>query len=115
MSFCKVQTRMSGKSSAQPQPPKLPKQQSPSGTNQEKNPSQLGPVSPSTIANHYLVSTIPKPNYERPSHGQPSYSLALATPATRAITPYIVEEPFSPHTVPKAFFLPIQKRKVFLC
>ena len=50
-------------------------------------------MSPSVIANRYLVSTIPKPNYERPQ-GQHNYSFALATPPPKAVTPYTVEEPF---------------------
>jgi len=52
-------------------------------------------MSPTTIANRFLVSTIPKPNYERP-HGQHSYSSALVTPPPKTITPYTVEEPFGP-------------------
>ena len=100
---------MSRKKPAQLQPPKLPKQHSPAGTNQAKNPSQLVPVSPSTIANRYLVSTILKPNYKRPSLDQPSYSSALATPAPRAITPYIVEEPFGLIQSQKPSFYPSKK------
>ena len=67
---------MSGKRPAQPQPPKLPKQQTTGSSSQAKNPGPLVlfspspakilPVSPSIVANRYLVSTIPKPNYERP-------------------------------------------------
>ncbi|KAL4600127.1 hypothetical protein ACB092_11G175600 [Castanea dentata] len=108
---------MSGKKPVQqPQPPKLPKQQNLVGTSQAQNPSKLVPitpsqivplsqvkspsqdnlVSPSNIANHYLVSTIPKPNYKRPPYGQPSYSSALASPAPKATNPYLVEEPFGP-------------------
>ena len=90
---------MSGKKVQQPQPPIHPKQSppTPSSTNQAKNPTgQLVPLPPSSIANRYLVSTIPKPNYERPSLGQPSYSFTLVSPAPNAITTYIIEEPFGP-------------------
>ena len=66
-------------------------------------------MSPSSIANRYLVSTIPKPNYERPPHGQPSYSSTLATPAPKAITPYTVEEPFGPIASQKPSFYPSRK------
>ena len=104
---------MSGKRLVQPQPPKLPKQQTTKDTDQAKNPSpnpsplvpfsprptKALPVSPSVVPNRYLVSTIPKPNYERPQ-GQHSYSFALATPPPKALTPYIVEEPFGP-VIPK--------------
>ena len=92
-----------------PTPLKLPKQQSPGGTSQAKNPNQLVPVSPSTIANRYLVWTILKPNYERPSHVQPSYNSALATPTFKAITPYIVEEPFGPIQSQKRSFYQSKK------
>ena len=94
---------MFGKRPVQTQPPKLPKQQTTSSTSQAKNPGPLVsfssspakvlPVSPSIVANRYLVSTIPKPNYERP-YGQHSYSSALATPPPKTVTPYTVEEPF---------------------
>nr|POE70705.1 hypothetical protein CFP56_49095 [Quercus suber] len=88
---------MSGKRLVQPQPPKLSKQQTNSSTSQAKNPyGQLVALSPSTIANRYMVSTIPRPNYQRPPHGQPSYSLALAAPPPKAVTSYTVEEPFGP-------------------
>ena len=60
---------------------------------------------PSVVANRYLVSTIPKPNYERPQ-GQHSYSSALAAPPPKEITPYIVEEPFGPIMPKKLHFLP---------
>ena len=97
----------------QPQPPRLSKQQNHGDSSQSQNPGKIVPVtpsqiisntrsptqdnpaSPSIIANRYLVSTIPKPNYERPSYGQPSYSSALASPAPKAINPYQVEEHFS--------------------
>nr|POF09445.1 hypothetical protein CFP56_48380 [Quercus suber] len=109
---------MSKKKPVQPQPPKLPKQQTPGGTsqaNQAKNPGQLVPVSPSTIANHYLVSTIPKPNYERPPYGQHSCSLALATPPPRAIIPYTVEEPFGPIQSQKpSFYLSRKGRSSYI-
>nr|POE74009.1 hypothetical protein CFP56_45353 [Quercus suber] len=86
---------MSGKKPVQPQPPKLLKQQTTSSTSQAKNPpGQLVSLSPSTIANRYVVSTIPRQNYQRPPHGQPSYSSALVAPPPKAITPYTVEEPF---------------------
>jgi len=43
-----------------------------------------------------LVSTIPKPNYQRPQ-GQPSYSSALATLPPKVVSsPYKVDEPFGP-------------------
>ena len=99
----------------QPQPPRLSKQQNPGDSSQSQNPGKIVPISPSQIipishtksptqdnptspsiiANRYLVSTIPKPNYERPSYGQPSYSSALASPAPKAINPYQIEEYFS--------------------
>ena len=88
---------MSGKKIQQPQPPRLPKQSppTPGSTSQAKNlVGPLVPLPPSTIANRYLVSTILKPNYERPSLGQPNYSSALVAPAPRQITPYTVEDPF---------------------
>nr|POE78344.1 hypothetical protein CFP56_75275 [Quercus suber] len=89
---------MSGKKPVQPQPPKLPRQQTTSSTSQAKNPpgQQLVPISASSIANRYVVSTIPKPNYHRPSQGYPSYCSALASPPLRQITPYTVEDPFGP-------------------
>ena len=88
---------MSGKKTQHAQPPKLPKQSPPGSTNQAKNPiGQIVPLPPSTIANRYVGSTLPRPNYQRPSHGQPSYSSALAAPAPKQITPYIVEDPFGP-------------------
>ena len=43
-----------------------------------------------------MVSTIPRPNYQRPSLGQPSYSSALVVPAPKQITLYTVEDPFDP-------------------
>ena len=82
-----------------PQPPRLPKQSppTPGNTSQAKNPTgQIVPLPPSTTANRYVVSTIPRPNYQRPSLGRPSYSSALATPAPRQTTPYTVEDPFGP-------------------
>ena len=106
---------MSGKKPVQSQPPKLPKQQTTRSTSQAQNPGPLVPfssspkalpVSPSVVANRYLVSTIPKPNYQRPQ-GQHSYSSALVTPPPKATSPYTVEEPFGP-IVPKqpSFTLP---------
>ena len=65
-------------------------------------------MSPTTIANRFLVSTIPKPNYERP-HGQHSYSLALITPPPKTITPYTVEEPFGPIVPQKPSSHPTRK------
>ena len=62
-------------------------------------------MSPSIVANRYLVSTIPKPNYERP-HGQHSYSSALATPPPKTITTYTIEEPFGPIVPQKPSSLP---------
>ncbi|KAL4653704.1 hypothetical protein ACB092_01G324700 [Castanea dentata] len=109
-----VTVKMSGKKLVQqplPQPPKLSEQQNPGDISQSqttgkivpitpsqiilKNLTQDSPASPSIIANRYLVSTIPKPNYERPPYGQPSYSSALASPAPKAANPYQVEEHFS--------------------
>ena len=96
---------MSEKRPVQPQPPKMPKQHTTRSTSQAQNPGPLVPfsssqktqlVSSSTVANRYLVSTIPKPNYQRPQ-GQHSYSSALATLPPKVITsPYAVEEPFGP-------------------
>ena len=93
----------------------MPKQQTTRSTSQAKNPGPLVPFSsspakaipvcPSIVANRYLVSTIPKPNYERP-HGQHSYSSALATPPPRTITPYTVDEPFGPIMPKKPSSLP---------
>nr|POF17250.1 hypothetical protein CFP56_18366 [Quercus suber] len=89
---------MSEKKPVQPQPPRLLKQQTTSSTSQAKNPlgSQLVAIPASSIANRYVVSTISRPNYQRPTQGQPSYSSALASPPPRAITPYTVEDPFGP-------------------
>nr|POE45841.1 hypothetical protein CFP56_76117 [Quercus suber] len=89
---------MSGKKPVQPQPPKLLKQQTTSSTSQVKHPpgQQLVPLPASTIANRYVVSTIPRPNYQRPSRGQPSYCSALASPPPIQLTPYTVEDPFGP-------------------
>ena len=88
---------MSGKKIQHPQPPKLPKQSPPGSTSQAKNPTgQIVPFPPSTIANRYVVSTLSRPIYQRPSHGQSSYSSALAAPAPKQITPYTVEDPFGP-------------------
>ena len=99
VNFCTVQTTMSGKKVQQPQPPRLPKQSppTPGSTSQAKNPvGQLVPLPPSIVANRYLVSTIPKPNYQKPSCGQPSYSSALVSPAPKQVTPYTVKDPFGP-------------------
>ncbi|XP_023920390.1 vegetative cell wall protein gp1 [Quercus suber] len=102
-------TKTSEKRLVQPQPPKLPKQQTPSSTSQAKNPpGQLVPFSPSLIANRYIVFTIPKPNYQRPPHSQPSYSSTLAAPPPKAIT--LVEGPFGP-TVPQKLSSPYPSRK----
>ena len=93
---------MSGKRPVQPQPPKMPKQHTTRSTTQAQNPGPLvplpspqrtQPVSSSSVANRYLVSTIPRPNYQRPQ-GQHSYSSALATIPSKATSPYTVEEPF---------------------
>ncbi|KAK9984398.1 hypothetical protein SO802_033923 [Lithocarpus litseifolius] len=51
-------------------------------------------VSPVSMTNRFVVSTIPKPNYERPI--QPNYSSALVTPAPRTVTPYTINDPFGP-------------------
>ena len=99
VNFCRVQTTMSRKKVQQLETPRFPKPSpsTPKSTSQAKNPaSQLVPVPPTAIANCYLVSTIPKPNYKRPSLGQPSYSSTLVTPTPRVITLYTVEEPFGP-------------------
>ena len=100
---------MFGKRPVQTQPPKLPKQQTTRSTSQVKNlgplvpfsssPAKALPVSPSIVANRYLVSTIPKPNYQRPQ-GQHSYSSTLVTTPPQTTSPYIVEEPFG-SIVPK--------------
>ena len=102
---------MSGKRPIQPQPPKMPKQHTTRSTTQAQNPGNPGPlvplpssqrtqpVSSSSVANRYLVSTIPKPNYQRPQ-GQHSYSSALATIPSKVTSPYTVEEPFD-SIVPK--------------
>ena len=88
---------MSGKKIQHPQPPKFSKQSPPGSTSQAKNPTgQIVPLSPSTIANRYVISTIPRPNYQKPTLSQPSYSSALATPAPKQITPYTVEDSFGP-------------------
>ena len=91
---------MSGKKIQHPQPPRLPKQSppTPGSTSQAKNPTgQIVPFPPSIIASRYVVSTIPRPNFQRPPLGQTSYSLALAAPTPKQITPYTVEEdPFGP-------------------
>ncbi|KAL4625478.1 hypothetical protein ACB092_05G029200 [Castanea dentata] len=123
---------MSGKKPVQQpqsQPPKLSKQQNPGDSSQSqtpgkivpitpsqiiptshtRSPTQGNPASPSTIANHYLVSTIPKPNYERPPYGQPSYSSALASPAPKAINPYQIEEHFSLIQTQKPSSYPTQR------
>ena len=96
---------MSGKKPVQRQPSKMPKQHITRSTSQAQNPGPLVPfsssqktlpVSPSVVANRYLVSTIPKPNYHRPQ-GQHSYSSALATLPPKVISsPYTVDEPFGP-------------------
>ena len=91
--FCRIQTKMSGKKPAQPQLLKLPKQSPSSNTSQAKYPSQIVLVSPVSLANHYVVSTIPRPNYERPLLTQLSFSSALVSPSPRAITPYTVDDP----------------------
>ena len=91
---CRTQTKMSGKKPAQqPQPPKLPKQLPPNNTSQAKNPNQLVPVSPVSLASRYVVSTILKPNYERPHLTQPSFRSALVSPAPRAIPKSNYERP----------------------
>ena len=101
---------MSGKRPVQPQPPKMSKQHNTRSTTQAQNPGPLvplpnpqrtQPVSSSSVANRYLVSTIPKPNYQRPQgQGQHSFSSALATIPSKVTSPYTVEEPFD-SIVPK--------------
>nr|POF03546.1 hypothetical protein CFP56_69294 [Quercus suber] len=61
------------------------------------------------MTNRYIVSTIPRPNYQRPPHGQPSYSFALAAPPPKAITLYTVEEPFGPIVPQKPSSYPSRK------
>ena len=99
---------MSRKRPVQPQPPKMPKQHTTRSTSQAQNPGPLvplsssqrtQPVSSSSVANRYLVSTIPKPNYQR-LQGQHSYSSALATIPSKATSSYTIEEPFD-SIVPK--------------
>ena len=99
---------MSGKKPVQPQPPRMPKQHTTRSTTQAQsqgplvpltNSQRTQPVPSSSVANRYLVSTIPKPNYQRPQ-GQHSYSSALATIPSKVTSPYIVEEPFD-SIVPK--------------
>ena len=111
MNFCRVQTEMFGKKPVQPQPPWLHKQQTPSSTSQEKNPGQLVPVSPVSIANRFVVSSILKPSFERPTPSHPSYNSALVTPAPKAITPYIVDDPFGPIQSQRSSQLPRNKNK----
>nr|POE55484.1 hypothetical protein CFP56_68714 [Quercus suber] len=98
---------MSGKKPVQPQPPKPLKQQTTSSTSQVKYPpgQQLVPLPASTIANRYVVSSIPKPNYQRPSQGHPSYCSALASPPPKQPTPYTVEDPFGPIVPQKPSYL----------
>ena len=93
MNSCRIQPQMSKKKpTQQPQPPKLPKQSPSSNTSQAKNLGQLVPVSPVSLANRYVVSIIPKPNYERPLLTQTSFSSTLVSPTPRVITPYIVDD-----------------------
>ena len=110
---------MSGKKIQNPQPSKPPKQSPPAlgSTSQAKNPTgQIVPLSPSTITNKYVVSTIPRPNFQRPPLGQPSYSSALAAPAPKQIISYTVEDPFGPiQTQKPSSFLFFWQRKVTLC
>ena len=106
---------MSGKKPVQPQPPKLLKQHNTKSTSQAQNPGpvvpfssppKISPVSPSIVANRYLVSTIPKPNYQRPQ-GQHSYSSVLATLPPKAVaSPSNVEEPFGQIVPKKSYALP---------
>ena len=79
---------------SQPQPPRLSNQQNPGDSSQSQNPGKIVPITPSQI--------IPS------SHGQPSYSSALASPAPRAINPYQVEKHFSLIQRPSSY--PIQSR-----
>ena len=82
------------KQQSQPQPPRLSKQQNPGDSSQSQNLGKIVPITPSQI--------IPS------SHGQPSYSSALASPAPRAINPYQVEKHFSLIQRPSSF--PTQSR-----
>ena len=82
------------KQQSQPQPPRLSKQQNPGDSSQSQSLGKIVPITPSQI--------IPS------SHGQPSYSSALASPAPRAINPYQVEKHFSLIQRPSSF--PTQSR-----
>ncbi|KAK9990414.1 hypothetical protein SO802_025399 [Lithocarpus litseifolius] len=76
---------------------RIPKQFSPSLPSQAKNSGQIIPVSPASQVNCFAVSSsIPKPNYERPTHGHPNYSFIPASLTPRLITPYTVKDPFGP-------------------
>ena len=66
---------------SQPHPPRLSIRQNPSDSSQSQNPGKIVPITSSQI--------------NPLSHGQPSYSSALASPAPRAIDPYQVEQHFS--------------------
>ena len=82
----------------QPQPPRLPNQQNPGDSSQSQNPGKIVPITPSQL--------IPS------SHGQPSYSSALASPAPRAINPYQVEKHFSLIQKPSSY--PVQSRSPYV-
>ena len=59
-----------------------------------------------------MVSTIPRPNYQRLTLSQPSYSSTLAAPAPKQITPYTVEDPFGPiQTQKPSSFFPSSKER----
>ena len=83
---------------SQPQPPRISNQQHPGDSSQSQNPGKIVPITPSQI--------IPS------SHGQPSYSSALASPAPRAINPYQVEKHFSLIQRPSSY--PVQSRSLYV-
>ena len=58
-----------------------------------------------------MVSSILKPSFERPTPSHPSYNSALVTPAPKAITPYIVDDPFGPIQSQRSSQLPRNKNK----
>ena len=55
-------------------------------------------VSSISLANCYVVSTIPRPIYERSLLTQPSFSSTLVSPTPRVITPYTFDNPLAPYS-----------------